>query len=59
MFGRKAKKAAKKERSYENGRISVSDKDIEMRLRFQGLSERDLGVIMTWSYVLNPKIDLL
>ncbi len=59
MFGRKAKKAAKKERSYENGRISVSDKDIEMRLRFQGLSERDLGVILTWSYVLNPKIDLL
>ncbi len=59
MFGRKWKKADKRERVYQVGRISVSDRDIELRLRFQGLTERDLGVILSWSDVLRPKIDVL
>ena len=54
MFERKPKKIQEKERAYQTGRISVSDGEIEKRLRFQGLSEKDLGVILTWAEVLRP-----
>ena len=59
MFGRKPKKIQEKERAYQTGRISVSDGEIEKRLRFQGLSEKDLGVILTWAEVLRSQIDEL
>ncbi len=48
-----------KERAYENGRIQVSDKEVEVRLRFQGLTEEDLGVMATWSEVGNRAMDKL
>ena len=59
MFGRKPKKIQEQERAYQTGRISVSDGEIEKRLRFQGLSEKDLGVILTWAEVLRSQIDEL
>ncbi len=59
MFGRKPKVVEKKERVYQTGRISVSDGEIEKRLRFQGLTERDLGVILTWADTLRPQIETL
>jgi len=55
MFGRKQTK----ERKYQIGRISVSDKEVEIRVRFQGLTEQDLGVILTWSEICRKKMDAM
>ncbi len=36
------------ERTYAPGQIAILDPDVTTRLRFLGLSERDLGVIAVW-----------
>jgi hypothetical protein len=48
-----------RERTYLTGRIDLSDKAMEQRLRFQGLTERDLGVIVTWRDACQGMMDLL
>ncbi len=46
MFGKKSRKGRGK--SIPNGKIQVSDPEIMRRLRFQALTEEDLGVLASW-----------
>jgi len=47
------------QRSYRNGEINVSDGEIRDRIRFQGLTEEDLGVIATWDRAFQGAADQL
>lgn len=49
------------ERTYKQGKISVSDSDVVIKMKFHGLTEADLGVLATWKKeamsVMNPLVD--
>jgi len=49
----------KKNRTYEAGRISVSNSDVKTKIKFHGLTEDDLGVIKSWSDVCKKSLDRL
>ena len=49
----------KKQRTYRNGSITVSDPAVRTRLNFLGLTEEDLGVIATWEETCRSAMELL
>lgn len=47
----------KRNRSYEPGRISVTNPDVQSKIRFHGLTEDDLGVIKAWQDACRGALD--
>lgn len=45
------------ERDYRNGSIRVGDSSLRSQLAFMGITEDDLGVLATWSDVLDANLD--